>query len=237
VDLRELASTGAEPTALVLQPVIVSLLERSGRGLSRHQLIQAIDEEWSDAGGTPTEGRTLARVKKALSALHEQGIVESPVLGFYCLTDSDSAVSATETVESDSALVSSGSDDLIEEPEVEIPIDRFVGGGKQFVYAFYLPTFRAAAEAKGESRWPVKIGMTTTSVEQRMASHQTALPEVPEMAILIRTDNAALMERVIHGILTMRGRRMDESAGSEWFSTNDDELTEIFEWLTNETNQ
>ena len=233
MDFAELAKVGAEPTPSVLQPVIVSLLERSGSGLTRHELVDAIDREWINAGGKVTEGKTVPRVKKALSGLMEQGIIQNPVLGFYCLIDTDASESGLGKLNLPAAVEGSADEeDSAEADEVVIPVDQYVGVGKQFVYAFYLPTFRMAAESKGETRWPVKIGMTTTSVQQRVASHQTALPEIPEMAILIRSDNAALLERVIHGILTMRGRRMDESAGSEWFSTNEIELIDIYKWLS-----
>lgn len=112
-----------------------------------------------------------------------------------------------------------------------------MGHGPQFVYAFYLPMYRRSAEAQGRQRWPIKIGMTTTSVAVRMAAHRTALPEFPQLGLLVRTTDAALLEKVIHGILSLRGAQTEESGGSEWFNTNLEELISIYRFVEGDSRE
>ena len=108
-----------------------------------------------------------------------------------------------------------------------------LGDGSQTVYAFYLPTYRDAAKAQGEDRWPIKIGMTATgSVAARLDAHRTALPEAPVLAVRLRVDNASTVERVIHGVLALRGLRSDQAGGSEWYVTNPAEIESIYRFIS-----
>lgn len=71
--------------------------------------------------------------------------------------------------------------------------------------------------------------MTTGPLEARMAAHRTALPERPRVGLVLRSDNAAVLEKILHGILTLRGHRHDEASGSEWFVTNPEEIEAIYD--------
>ena len=229
MDFRELVALGAEPTPTQVAAFLVATLEQHGVS-SRADLVRAVRAEWLKAGGKPLpDAGTVSRVKKALSMLASQGIVENPIVGRYRLLDIDALPERKEEPQqqggAEAVIVD---DELVDDDVVESESD--VGTGLQSVYAFYLPTYRAAAEAAGQTRWPVKVGMTTTSVGVRMAAHRTALPEGPVLTLVVRTDNAAILERVIHGILTLRGLRSDESGGSEWFMTNAEELRAIHEF-------
>jgi hypothetical protein len=72
--------------------------------------------------------------------------------------------------------------------------------------------------------------MTTGSVAARIGSLRTAFPEVPVITLVIRTDDAAALEKVIHGVLAFRGRRSEDSPGSEWFLTDAAEIESIYEF-------
>lgn len=120
--------------------------------------------------------------------------------------------------------------DLFEPDEVEGVREAEVelGEGAQAVYAYYLPTLRELAVSRGEVRWAIKVGTTTTHVASRMSTRVTALPEVPALGLVIRTDHDTALEGVIQGVLTLRGRVWEDSDGSAWLLTNLDELRDIY---------
>jgi hypothetical protein len=131
----------------------------------------------------------------------------------------------------DAAFTQSDPHDVAEDAPATDLFEREIGDGAQSVYAFYLPTFRVAAEACGEGRWPIKIGMTTASVVARMDSFRTALPEMPVLALRLRVDDASAVERVIHGVLALRGQRVEQAGGSEWFLTTPHEIEAIYNFI------
>lgn len=101
-----------------------------------------------------------------------------------------------------------------------------------FVYAYYFPAYKELAEFKGESGWPVKIGLSTTSIEQRVAMQVgTAMPERPVMLFEVECDDCAKLEKAIHAVLDVKGFKMTESLGNEWFRINPAELMNIMSIL------
>ena len=241
MDLREVASLGVEPTPTIIAAFLVGVLERRG-ATSRADLVRAVQDEWIRNGGSPLPGAsTVSRVKKALSDLLKQGVVENPMYGMYRLADSelgepsgDGATIAIVQSNPDAGVLEDSQTGVDEEDEDLSQLsaaDSEIGQGSQVVYAFYLPTYRRLSEADGAEGWPIKVGMTTTSVSQRMAAHQTALPESPRLGLVIRTDSAGLLEKIIQGVLTLRGRRSEAAGGSEWFITTIDEIRDIYETI------
>ncbi len=59
----------------------------------------------------------------------------------------------------------------------------------------------------------------------------TAMPEAPRIALIIKTNQAFLLEKALHHILALRGKRV-ESPGTEWFLTNPSDVEEIVQWIT-----
>jgi len=101
-----------------------------------------------------------------------------------------------------------------------------------FVYAYYFPAYKELAELKGESSWPVKIGLSTTSIDQRVAMQVgTAMPERPVMLFEVECDDCAKLEKAIHAVLDVKGFKMPESLGNEWFRINPTELMAIMSVL------
>ncbi|WP_284982369.1 hypothetical protein [Arthrobacter sp. efr-133-TYG-118] len=236
MDLEDIAAIGQEPTPSAIASFLVAHLEVHG-ATSRSDLVLAVEREWASVGGKEIpRGKTTLRVKKALAMLGGQGITQNPMLGIYRLAvrDEGPVDVSTSNVElqtngyADSSSTDFSEEVLAQDTEAESEADACVGTGDQYVYAFYLPTYRRIAEVEGHLRWPIRVGMTTTSVGQRMAAHRTSLPEQPRLGLIARTDNAALLERVIQGILTMRGLRAEDAGGPDWFETNPDELAAIY---------
>lgn len=101
-----------------------------------------------------------------------------------------------------------------------------------FVYAYYFPAYKELAELKGESSWPIKIGLSTTTIEQRvMMQVGTALPERPVLLFEIECDDCAKLEKAIHAALDVKGFKMPESLGNEWFCVNQNELLSLMSFF------
>ena len=104
--------------------------------------------------------------------------------------------------------------------------------GKDSVYLFYYPAYKELAEKNGEEFWQCKIGMTVDSVEKRVGTQGTGIPEKATIALECRTDHPKELEDALHAILKLRGRHVTEAEGVEWFKTNPDEVERIYLFLT-----
>lgn len=119
--------------------------------------------------------------------------------------------------------------------EFDIPSIKSIGSGEGAVYVYYFPTYRLWAESQAESSWPCKIGMTEGDPNLRIHIQVgTGMPEGPEIAIIIRTDDPSKMERMIHDTLTLRRKRMKDAPGTEWFLTSPSEVEAIHAFLSPE---
>jgi hypothetical protein len=99
---------------------------------------------------------------------------------------------------------------------------------------YYLPVYRQKAVLENKNCWPCKIGKTDRDPLQRVLNQaSTALPENPHIALILKTDNAADLENVIHGVLAMWGKKIDTSPGSEWFLTYPEEVELIYHFIYN----
>ena len=108
--------------------------------------------------------------------------------------------------------------------------ERTIGSGENWVYLYYFPSHRETVESQGESVWRCKIGKTDDDDPYRRVESQTrSAPERHIIGLLIRTDASDPMEKAIHAIL--RGRRVGEAPGTEWFITNPSEVEEIHAFI------
>ena len=57
------------------------------------------------------------------------------------------------------------------------------------------------------------------------------MPETPVVAVLIRTHDSDVLEKALQNILSYRGQWLAEAAGSEWYLTNPEEISQIFEYV------
>ena len=107
--------------------------------------------------------------------------------------------------------------------------EKTIGYGKESVYLYYYPQYRKSAESKGEEVWECKIGKTVDSeANKRIKSQTTGLPENPKIGLHIKTDKAREIEQIIHKILKVHGKHIDEAPGTEWFLTSPSEVEEIY---------
>ena len=217
------ASAG-EPGPRAVSQFIAELLEREG-ALPRSEIVQAVKDEWVRVSGRPFKANVVAKVKKALSEAQAAGTVNAEeAKGWWRASDPESS---KQSVADQATGSTPDLSDLDELETNEIESEHTVGAGDQFIYAYYIPVYRELFEAQGSSRWPIKIGKSIDA-KQRLNTHATALPDAPTVAVLIKTSDAANLERLLHLTLRVRGREYDGTGGSEWFVTSPQEILEIY---------
>ena len=114
-------------------------------------------------------------------------------------------------------------------PNSDLASERTIGSGRSSVYLYYYPQYRERAESKGEKVWECKIGRTIHSeADGRIREQATGLPESPKIGLHIKTDKHKKIERIIHDILKVRGKHIEEAPGTEWFLTSPSEVEEIY---------
>ena len=177
------------------------------------ELRRQVDELHLTSGGQPYAGKTHHPVRTALTKLNKEGVVSNVGLGKW-LIGSRSSSSAFEN----------------DEGKSDYPPT--IGTGRDQVYVYYFPTFKRMAESEDKSIYECKIGRTEDDAKRRSYSQTgTGLPEEREIGLVIRTDAPKKVERYLHGILKIFGRRKEEAPGTEWFYTNPVEVEDIFKVL------
>lgn len=99
------------------------------------------------------------------------------------------------------------------------------------VYAFSFPMIMLTDKA-----FPVKIGMTTGDVQQRVLD-QCKSSGVFEMPIVLGTwavKRVGPTERAVHNVLKARGKWRELAPGKEWFDTTVTEVKAIIEFVVSD---
>ena len=160
-------------------------------------------------------------VSDALRSLRDRGQADNPEPRYWSfLTTGESK--APKRVEKPQRQVDTSGVKNIES-------ERTIGSGRSSVYLYYYPQYRESAESKGEKVWQCKIGMTIHGeADGRIREQATGLPESPKIGLHIKTDKHEKIERIIHDILKVRGKHIEEAPGTEWFLTSPSEVEEIY---------
>ena len=107
-----------------------------------------------------------------------------------------------------------------------------IGSGRNSVYLYYDQQKRDNAESKDENTWECKIGMTVQELHIRIYQQADTVPaERFKLGLHIKTDRPEEIERIIHGILKVRGKHISDAPGTEWFLTSPSEVEEIYEFI------
>ena len=129
---------------------------------------------------------------------------------------------------------------MIEKPQSQVDTsgvkniapERTIGSGKSSVYLYYYPQYRESAESKGEKVWQCEIGRTIHGeADGRIREQATGLPESAKIGLHVKTDNCEKIERIIHDILKVRGKHIEDAPGTEWFMTSPSEVEEIYSFI------
>ena len=215
-----------------LTPAIIAELALKlfkGKVAERKEILQKVEAYHLQRGGAASQAQSLtASVKRALQQLKAENKVENFARGHYRFP-------SDEEIEPDVSGNNDDSTDWIAEDQTAegtsiVPL-KTVGVGKEMVYAYSYPTYRAHATQNSKPTWPVKIGMSRNGAARVVDQVGTALPERPEIRLAVMTDNSAALEKMLHSILSQAGRSFDDAPGTEWYRTNEDEIESILAFV------
>lgn len=101
--------------------------------------------------------------------------------------------------------------------------EREIGVGNECVYLYFNPNDRRLAELEGRAVWECKIGRTSSSdaISRIMTQGiKTSLSHFPIVGLVIRSNDAAALERALHSSLRLIEAEVADSPGIEWFITS-----------------
>ncbi|ALR15744.1 GIY-YIG nuclease family protein [Vibrio natriegens] len=204
-------------TPAVCRELIVELF--AGKTVARNDIVTTVVETHVKLGGRSANAQDVPRtVKKALETLRQKDIAENPSTGYWSI----SGDTGEEVKEDDDEL--DFPQQLIEESTTLNPL-KVLGKGKSSVYLYYYPAYKKLAELSGNEYWECKVGMSDRDAGLRIMSQTgTALPEIPVLDLLIKTDTPRVLENTLHGLLILKNRKLSGSPGTEWFLTNPKEI-------------
>ena len=102
------------------------------------------------------------------------------------------------------------------------------GQGNEWVYLYYYDTYKREAEQNGQNVWRCKIGRAERTPEKTVKSQTRAAPEAHTIALLIRTHNCRVLEKMAHKSLELVGKHLNDTPGEEWFLTNPDKVAKFY---------
>ncbi len=196
----------------------------AGQTKLRNEIVDAVVEAHVSRGGKKSNAQNIPRtIKKALENLRKNELVTNPSTGYWSISGVvDSELNKDESVEEEA--------DNVEGVDIvnNIKAIKTFGEGSSSVYVYYYPTYKKFAEINESQLWECKVGMSERDPILRVLSQTgTALPELPTLALLIKTNEPRMLESTLHGILTLKNRKLPDSPGSEWFKTNPSEIEEL----------
>ena len=163
-------------------------------------------------------------VNDALISLREEGLADNPEHGYWSFLTTTESEYPKMIEKPQRQVTTSGVENIAPE--------RTIGSGKSSVYLYYYPKYQESAESKGKKVWECKIGKTIHGKPQaRIGEQTTGLPESPKIGLHIKTDWSKKIEGIIHDILKVRGKHIEEAPGREWFLTSPSEVEEIYKFI------
>jgi hypothetical protein len=212
------------------QPLTPSIAEElalelfAGRIAERQKIIDAVVQAHRNRGGLAARAKDTSRlVKKALSNMQRSGLAENPSFGQWRISNPNPDIGEVPPTE-----VSS-----LDEPSSLPAPELTTGEGSESVYLYCYEAYRRLAQKEGRRLFPCKIGRSERDPLLRVLSQSsTALPEVPTVVRLFKTNDSSALEAAIHCILSLRGREVENSPGTEWFLTSPEEVDDIVRFIS-----
>ena len=180
----------------------------------RVDLIRHITDRHLELGGVISANPQRC-MEQALMRLVEEGTITNPSLGWY--TSANGSAHNTARSEVGEAIENA----LPVEVEL-IVSDETIGSGVELVYVYFLDSERKLAKYEGRDWWPCKVGFTAGNLTTRILAQGplTSMSRLPNVGLVIRTDDGHALERALHYALDESGARIAEALGSEWFDTS-----------------
>jgi hypothetical protein len=113
-------------------------------------------------------------------------------------------------------------DDSISDPEAADE-DASESEGKPSVYWYTFPAYQSM-----NGPYPIKIGRGADPLV-RIRMQVTAMPEQPVILGTFEHNDPTSLERALHSVLILRGKRKKDAPGSEWFVTTPDEISTLIQ--------
>lgn len=212
---------GVELTPMVFADLMILLFD--GKLFSRQDAIDGVVAYHIGHGGVASKGSYVTAFKHGTNRFLSEWAVNVSH-GMWRLNYKNDSAEPVLVGEPDD--IDSIEDSVV---DVDMPIDRQIGEGDGAVYVYYYDIYKLCAEAKGLNTWACKVGMTNRDALSRVFSQAgTAYPELPHIALVIKSDSAKELELVLHSVLKLRGRHMMDAPGKEWFLTSPDEVESIY---------
>lgn len=101
--------------------------------------------------------------------------------------------------------------------------DEIESGAAPAVYWYTFPAYK-----RPDGPYPIKIGRGAVPLK-RIAQQVTALPEAPEILGIYEHKNVHALERALHAVLALRGKRKADAPGAEWFITTPVEVKNLID--------
>jgi hypothetical protein len=98
-------------------------------------------------------------------------------------------------------------------------------GGKPAVYWYTFPAYQS-----NSGPFPIKIGRGTDP-QARIRMQVTAMPEQPTVLGIHEHQDPVSLERALHSVLNLRGKRKTDAPGTEWFVTTPDEIQALIKMV------
>jgi hypothetical protein len=209
VFVRLEGATMSEET-LTLRQMVLAVLKQAGEQMSYRDLSTAV---W---GMFPSHhahimnhyGHDEAKARREHRIRLGMLVKQSPAM--FTATMSDGIVlvglAATET------------ETAVEEDEEEIAD---TSGIRPAVYWYTFPAYM-----RSDGPFPIKIGRGN-SPESRVSQQVTSMPEKPEILGTFAHEDVGTLERALHAVLTLRGKRKKDAPGMEWFLTTPQEISQL----------
>ena len=219
-------------------PLIPSIAEElilelfNGKTVRRKVLVDTVVQTHCERGGLPPGSVDWQCIKASLRNLKKNGFAQNAhyahwQIGEMPKSPGESPQKTPERVNDktdESPVTNPDNTDPI--TSVELSGVMRLGSGSGAVYVYYFPRDKKLAESEGKSVWQCKVGRTEGDVGNRVKGQMTAaIYEKPEIGLEIRTDNPRCLEKAIHAILELKGRKIDtDGGGNEWFFTSPNEV-------------
>lgn len=204
----------------ITKELIVDLF--AGQTVERSQIITAVNQYHIQNGGVGPETPNLTKcIKTALRTLKKEGKADNPSLGAWVIHSMPDFVSPNPIEEF-------SNEESIDKVVTKQWGEKVIGVGKEAIYVYYLPSYKALAKIEDRNIWPCKIGRTEQDPIYRILSQlSTALPEIPCISLILKTDESRKLESALHLALSSRNKKINDAPGDEWFLTSPDEVESI----------
>lgn len=106
----------------------------------------------------------------------------------------------------------------LDDLEAEEAADSDEVNSKPSVYWYTFPAYQAKS-----GPYPIKIGRGTNPLA-RIRTQVTAMPEQPIVLGVHAHSDPVNLERALHSVLILRGKRKSDAPGAEWFLTTPSEI-------------